>query len=193
MTTRNKKASPDKGAAPQFVDNRSTEQGYAPMATEQPVWGAASTAHCSQCDQLWQRTLAALQVALPPQHFETVSRTFREVWQADRGLVEAAGAAKEEQQLELVISHDCAAVACTDPNCGLCCNSTSRRCSDLLLPKYLVRDPLVPACGAPASVKIKRRSANGTRDESLAEDDFKQLPAFVLQVRCHAFVLVEGL
>lgn len=153
------------------------------MASAQPCRRSASASHCAHCDQLWKRTLAALQSVLPAQHFETVSQTFKEIWQAESGNGGVSGASQEPQQFELALSHDCAAVACTDHNCGLCCNSTSRRCSDLLLPKYLVRDPLVPACGAAAAVKIKRRTANDSCGDDLTESDFKQLPAFVLQVR----------
>lgn len=152
------------------------------MFADQPAIGVAGASPCAHCDQLWQRTLAALQTTLPGEHFETVRRTVRDIWHADPGLTEAPRLHNPEQQFELVLSHDCAAVACTDPNCALCSNSTSRRCPDLLVPKYLVRDPLVPACGAPAFVKIRRRSASSGTDDAPSENEFNHLPEFILQV-----------
>lgn len=185
MDTRSAKAPTEKRNYHRTDSSATAEYPLAAfMACEQPLGDAACLPHCAQCQQLWKRTLAALQGRLPAQFFETVSRTLREVCQTDAGHMRGPGSPIEQQQFELVLSHECAAVACTDPNCALCCNSTSRRCSDLLLPKYLVRDPLVPACGAPAAVRIQRRSANDSRDGSLAENDFKQLPEFVLQVLC---------
>jgi hypothetical protein len=189
MTTRSKKALANKISHSSSAHSIRRLLEQAPMAGEHHVWGAAGAAHCPNCEERWKRALSSLQATLPAQHFETISRTFRDVWQADRGFVEDSRVARGQQHFEIVLSHDCASVACTDPNCGLCCNSTSRRCSDLLLPKYLVRDPLVPACGAPAAVKIKRRNADGTSSETLAESDFKQLPAFVLQVHSFSFLL----
>jgi hypothetical protein len=192
MRTRRKEAVPN-----HISDSYSTESIRAYLGAEfmaqAPDWGGAGAAHCPHCDHLWKRALDSLQATLPAQHFQTVSRTFREVWQADQGIVDDVRGRREERQFELVLSHDCGAVACTDPNCALCCNSTSRRCADLLLPKYLVRDPLVPACGAPAAVKIQRRGEHGTSAGDLTESDYKQLPEFILQVCSSVTINVQSL
>jgi hypothetical protein len=182
MSTRSKTALANRSNRSNCSSKCQTESGQAHMAGEQHGWSAAGAAQCQQCESLWKRALASLEATLPAQHYQTVCQTFRDVWQADRGFVDDVQSEREQPRLELVLSHDCASVACTDPNCALCCNSTSRRCSDLLLPKYLVRDPLVPACGAPAAVTIQRRNGDGTSSETLAENDFRRLPAFVFQV-----------
>lgn len=124
-------------------------------------------------EELWRRFLAGLKQQLPGTSYVTVCRVLAETWQS------ASAMADDPVQFELQLVHDCAAVACTDGTCTLCRNSASRRCPELLSPKYLVKDSLVPACGAPTCVRL---SQSGLSDRSVSEKEFQKLPPFVLQV-----------
>lgn len=124
-------------------------------------------------EELWRRFLAGLKQQLPGTAYGTVCRVLAETWQS------ASAMADDPVQLELELVHDCAAVACTDGTCTLCRNSASRRCPELLSPKYLVKDSLVPACGAPTSVRLKQTGLSG---RSVSEKEFQKLPPFILQV-----------
>lgn len=124
-------------------------------------------------DELWRRFLAGLKQQLSGKSYGTVCRVLAETWQS------ASAMADDPVQFELELIHDCAAVACTDGTCALCRNSASRRCPELLSAKYLVKDSLVPACGAPATIYLRR---TGLSDRPVAEKDFHKLPPFVLQV-----------
>lgn len=91
-------------------------------------------------------------------------------------------AGEESVQFGLELSHHCAAGACSNGTCELCINSDSRPCKSLLKAKYLLGDTLLPACGAPASVKLVRIGSNGARGDPTPAD-IKTIPPFILQVR----------
>lgn len=141
-------------------------EDYLQATSTHPYW-----AH--HPDDLWRRFLAGLKQQLPGTAYGTVCRVLVETWQS------ASAMADDPVQFELNLFHECAAVACTDATCTLCRNSASRRCPDLLSPKYLVKDCLVPACGAAACVRLTHTGLSG---RPVSEKDFQKLPPFVLQV-----------
>jgi hypothetical protein len=123
-------------------------------------------------DELWRRFLTETQRCVPDQ-FEKICQILKTTWHS------AAVTAEQDVQFELSLSHDCCAISCTDQTCVLCCNSVLRRCTDLLSAKYLVKDPITPACGAQTRVSLRRVDAPG---RPLKERDFQSLQPYILQV-----------
>lgn len=122
------------------------------------------------------RFLAGIKEKLDANGYQAVCDVLADTL-TDRSSVE------EPMQFGLELSHACAAVACSSPTCELCINSDSRPCESLLKAKYLLGDTLMPACGAPVSVKLVRVAPIGGH---ASPADIQTLPPFILQVRTHA-------
>ena len=122
--------------------------------------------------ELWNRFLATSKDRLSHDSYDIICGALVDAWSSNQG------AQEEAVQFELRLDHNCSAGACADGTCTLCVNSASRPCPRLFKSKYLLRDGIVPACGAGASVSIVR--SDGAHPSS---SDLQTLPPVLLQVR----------
>eukprot|EP00892_Ulva_mutabilis_P004278 jgi/Ulvmu1/2221/UM013_0068.1 len=123
--------------------------------------------------ELWGRVMAGLKDKLPYESYKTVCAVLVDTWQS------APGVQEEVVQFDLRLDHNCSAGACADGTCSLCVNSASRPCPRLFKSKYLLRDGIVPACGAGASVSVVKTGGCGATLSSL---DLQKLPPILFQV-----------